>query len=43
MEGGVIQARAHRSIIPFDASVRQLREYLNLLVASPPSASPSTR
>jgi TetR/AcrR family transcriptional repressor of nem operon len=28
MEGGVMQARAHRSIEPFDASVRQLRNYL---------------
>ena len=31
MEGGVMQARARRSIEPFDASVRQLRQYLSLL------------
>jgi hypothetical protein len=28
MEGGVMQARAFRSIEPFDACVRQLRRYL---------------
>lgn len=28
MEGGVMQARTERSIEPFDASVRQLRRYL---------------
>jgi hypothetical protein len=31
MEGGVMQARAHRSIEPFDASVRHLRDYFTLL------------
>ncbi|HEY6375225.1 MAG TPA: TetR/AcrR family transcriptional regulator [Edaphobacter sp.] len=31
MEGGVMQARAHRSLAPFDASVAQLRNYLRLL------------
>jgi TetR/AcrR family transcriptional regulator, transcriptional repressor for nem operon len=31
MEGGVMQARAHRSLEPFDASVRQLRNYFGLL------------
>jgi AcrR family transcriptional regulator len=31
MEGGVMQARARRSIEPFDASVRQLRQYVELL------------
>jgi len=31
MEGGVMQARAHRSIEPFDASVQHLREYFKLL------------
>jgi TetR/AcrR family transcriptional repressor of nem operon len=31
MEGGVMQARARRSIEPFDASVRQLRQYVDLL------------
>lgn len=32
MEGGVMQARAHREIAPFDASVEHLREYLRLLL-----------
>src|SRR5271170_5823656 len=31
MEGGVMQARAHRSIVPFDSSVDQLRGHLNHL------------
>jgi AcrR family transcriptional regulator len=31
MEGGVMQARAHRSLEPFDASVEHLRHYLLLL------------
>jgi TetR/AcrR family transcriptional regulator, transcriptional repressor for nem operon len=31
MEGGVMQARAHRAIEPFDASVGHLREYFRLL------------
>ena len=31
MEGGVMQARTHRSIEPFDASVAQLRTYLSYL------------
>jgi AcrR family transcriptional regulator len=29
MEGGVMQARAHRSIVPFDSSVEQLRHHLD--------------
>ncbi len=33
MEGGVMQARAHRAIEPFDASVNHLREYFRLLVS----------
>jgi TetR/AcrR family transcriptional repressor of nem operon len=33
MEGGVMQARAHRDIAPFDASVEHLREYFRLLIA----------
>ncbi len=33
MEGGVMQARAARDVAPFDASVRQLRNYFNLLTA----------
>ncbi len=31
MEGAVMQARAHQSLEPFDASVRQLRDYFNHL------------
>ena len=31
MEGGVMQARAHRSIVPFDNSVAQLRRHLDQL------------
>ncbi len=31
MEGGVMQARTHRSIETFDASVRQLRRYVQAL------------
>jgi len=31
MEGGVMQARAHRDLAPFDASVAHLREYFRLL------------
>ena len=31
MEGGVMQARAHGSLEPFDASVKQLRNYFRLL------------
>ena len=33
MEGGVMQARTQRSIEPFDASVRQLRRYVDALQA----------
>ena len=32
MEGGVMQARAHKSIEPYDVSVRQLRDYFNRLI-----------
>lgn len=31
MEGGVMQARTHREVAPFDASVAQLRQYLDQL------------
>lgn len=34
MEGGVMQARTHRSLEPFDASVAQLRHYFDLLADS---------
>jgi TetR/AcrR family transcriptional regulator, transcriptional repressor for nem operon len=32
MEGGVMQARAHRAIGPFDASVEHLRAYFRMLM-----------
>ena len=35
MEGGVMQSRAHRHIDPFDASVRHLRRYFELLTQPP--------
>lgn len=39
MEGGVMQARTHRSIEPWDASVRQLRLYFDhLLLPGGPAA-----
>ena len=34
MEGGIMQARAHRNVAPFDASVQHLRNYFNLLLSS---------
>jgi AcrR family transcriptional regulator len=33
MEGGVMQSRAHRSLKPFEDSVRQLRDYFARLLA----------
>ncbi len=33
MEGAVMQTRAHKSLEPFDASVNQLRDYFNRLLA----------
>jgi TetR/AcrR family transcriptional regulator, transcriptional repressor for nem operon len=36
MEGGVMQARAHGSLEPFDASVSQLRNYFRLLTPPQP-------
>jgi hypothetical protein len=35
MEGGVMQARAHRSIVPFDNSVHQLRQHIDRLQTLP--------
>ena len=35
MEGAVMQARAHQSLEPFDASVRQLRDYFDRLQTKP--------
>jgi TetR/AcrR family transcriptional regulator, transcriptional repressor for nem operon len=34
MEGGVMQSRSHKSIVPFDASVEQLRQYFRYLEQS---------
>lgn len=39
MEGGVMQARAHRSLAPFEASVGLLRDYVNRLIQAGESAS----
>jgi len=42
MEGGVMQARAHGSIEPFDACVEQLRDYFDRLMATAkPAARPA--
>ena len=43
MEGGVMQARAHHDIRPFDASVEQLRHYFESLqaMAAQPSSTPA--
>ena len=43
MEGGVMQARAHRSMEPFEASVSQLRNYFRLLTQSSPATTRSIR
>ncbi len=43
MEGAVMQARTHRDIARFDASVRQLREYFVRLGALPASARRGSR
>ncbi|MFW6193076.1 MAG: TetR/AcrR family transcriptional regulator [Gemmatimonadota bacterium] len=40
MEGGVMQARTHRSIEPFDDSVDQLRTYFDRLLSSAAGARP---
>jgi len=37
MEGAVMQARAHGSIAPFDASVSQLRAYFEMLQSQAPA------
>ena len=36
MEGGVMQARTHRDLAPFDASVAMLRDHLTRLLADGP-------
>lgn len=38
MEGGVMQSRTQRSVDPFDAGVRRLRDYLSRLLIPPPSS-----
>jgi len=43
MEGGVMQARAHRAVEPFDASVNHLREYFRLMVAQRESENSNKR
>ena len=42
MEGGVMQARAHRSMEPFEASIAHLRDYMDRLMggASPDQVGP---
>lgn len=42
MEGGVMQARAHGSIEPFDACVEQLRDYFDRLMMPPPKQEESS-
>jgi AcrR family transcriptional regulator len=43
MEGGVMQARAHRAIEPFDASVEHLRGYFDLLIAQRRGSAPARK
>lgn len=43
MEGGVMQARTHRTLAPFDASVAQLRNYLDCLLGWPGEGAPEER
>jgi TetR/AcrR family transcriptional regulator, transcriptional repressor for nem operon len=38
MEGGVMQSRAHQSLEPFDAGIRQLRTYFYLLTGERPAS-----
>lgn len=40
MEGGMMLARAQKRIEPFDAAVRQLRNYFDLIQSRQPVASP---
>jgi AcrR family transcriptional regulator len=41
MEGGVMQARTHRMLDPFDAGVRRLRDYFTRLEADASAARPA--
>jgi TetR/AcrR family transcriptional repressor of nem operon len=43
MEGGVMQARTHRSADTFDAAVRRLRDYFTRMGALPHSKRKKTR
>jgi TetR/AcrR family transcriptional repressor of nem operon len=43
MEGGVMQARAARSVQPFDDSVEVLRDYFNSLLAAKPAGKNTRR
>lgn len=43
MEGAVMQARAHRSLAPFDTCIRQLRLHLAALVNVPQPRQPARR
>jgi len=43
MEGGVMQARTHRSLETFDAGVACLRDYLNRLEQAASAGSPDAR
>ncbi len=43
MEGGVMQARTHRSLEPFDASVEQLQNYFRCLTGTDYRKAPTTR
>ena len=43
MEGGVMQARTHRSLETFDAGVDCLRDYLNRLEQAASAGSPNAR
>jgi TetR/AcrR family transcriptional repressor of nem operon len=40
MEGGVMQARTHRTLVPFDACVESLRDYVNRLQADGAGSPP---
>jgi AcrR family transcriptional regulator len=42
MEGGVMQARTHRDVGVFDRTVRQLRDYFDLLERTAAAAPPET-
>jgi AcrR family transcriptional regulator len=39
MEGAIMQARAHRALEPFDASITQLRDYFNRLMGGTPGGA----